>query len=39
VTSALINMPVRAKRGGVIEIKTPISHARETGYRRTQLAR
>jgi sulfur-oxidizing protein SoxZ len=37
VASALINMPARAKRGEIIEIKTLISHAMETGYRRTQL--
>jgi sulfur-oxidizing protein SoxZ len=30
---ALINAPARAKRGQVIEIKTLISHAMETGYR------
>jgi sulfur-oxidizing protein SoxZ len=35
--SALINVPRRARRGEVIEIKTLISHAMETGYRRTQL--
>ena len=37
MTSALINVPDRARRGEVIEIKTLISHAMETGYRRTQL--
>ena len=37
MASALINMPARAKRGEIIEIKTLISHAMETGYRRTQL--
>jgi sulfur-oxidizing protein SoxZ len=37
VASALINVPARARRGEVIEIKTLISHAMETGYRRTQL--
>ena len=30
---ALINVPKTAKRGDVIEIKTLISHAMETGYR------
>jgi len=30
-------MPVRAKRGRLIETKTLIPHAMETGYRRTQL--
>jgi len=37
VASALINVPPRAKRGEVIEIKTLVSHPMETGYRRTQL--
>jgi sulfur-oxidizing protein SoxZ len=37
VASALINVPARAKRGEVIEIKTLISHTMETGFRRTQL--
>ena len=35
--SALINVPERAKRGEIIEIKTLISHPMETGYRRSQL--
>ena len=29
----LINLPSRAKRGEVIEIKTLIAHPMETGYR------
>ena len=33
--SALINVPKKAKRGDVIEIKTLMSHVMETGYRRT----
>lgn len=37
MASALINVPARARRGEVIEIKTLISHAMETGFRRTQL--
>jgi sulfur-oxidizing protein SoxZ len=37
VASALVNVPPRARRGAVIEIKTLISHPMETGYRRTQL--
>jgi sulfur-oxidizing protein SoxZ len=37
VASALINVPARAKRGEIIEIKTLISHVMETGYRRSQL--
>ena len=30
---ALINLPARARRGEVIEIKTLIAHPMETGYR------
>ena len=37
MSSALVNVPARARRGEVIEIKTLVSHAMETGYRRTQL--
>jgi sulfur-oxidizing protein SoxZ len=33
--AALINVPPRAKRGDVIEIKTLMSHIMETGFRRT----
>jgi sulfur-oxidizing protein SoxZ len=33
--AALINVPPRAKRGDIIEIKTLMSHIMETGYRRT----
>jgi len=33
VTGALVNVPAKAKRGEVIEIKTLISHPMETGYR------
>ncbi|MGA2291339.1 thiosulfate oxidation carrier complex protein SoxZ [Bradyrhizobium sp.] len=32
---ALINVPARAKRGDIIEIKTLMSHVMETGYRHT----
>ena len=32
---ALINVPAKAARGQVIEIKTLISHPMETGYRHT----
>jgi sulfur-oxidizing protein SoxZ len=32
---ALINVPPKAKRGDIIEIKTLMSHIMETGYRRT----
>jgi len=31
--SALINVPAKAKRGEVIEIKTLIAHPMETGFR------
>ena len=37
MANALINVPARARRGEVIEIKALISHPMETGYRRTQL--
>ena len=37
MASALINVPARARRGEIIEVKTLISHPMETGYRRTQL--
>ena len=37
MASALVNVPARARRGEVIEIKALISHVMETGYRRTQL--
>ena len=33
--AALINVPPKAKRGEVIEIKTLMSHIMETGYRHT----
>jgi len=35
MVSALINVPKKAKRGEIIEIKTLMSHIMETGYRRT----
>ena len=37
MASALINVPARARRGEIIEIKTLVSHPMETGYRRDQL--
>lgn len=37
MASALINVPARARRGEIIEVKTLISHPMETGYRRSQL--
>ena len=33
--SALINVPKKARRGDVVEIKALMSHVMETGYRRT----
>ncbi|MGH8033525.1 MAG: thiosulfate oxidation carrier complex protein SoxZ [Luteimonas sp.] len=36
MANALINVPQRARRGEIIEIKTLISHPMETGYRHTQ---
>ena len=35
MASALVNVPTKAKRGAVIEIKTLMSHIMEPGYRRT----
>jgi sulfur-oxidizing protein SoxZ len=35
MASALINVPKKAKRGAIIEIKTLMSHVMETGYRHT----
>jgi sulfur-oxidizing protein SoxZ len=35
MAAALINVPAKAKRGDVIEIKTLMSHIMETGFRRT----
>ena len=37
MANALVNVPDRARRGEIIEIKTLISHPMETGYRRSQL--
>ena len=37
MASALVNVPPRAKRGEIIEIKTLVSHTMETGFRRSQL--
>ena len=33
--AALINVPSKARRGDIIEIKTLMSHIMETGFRRT----
>jgi sulfur-oxidizing protein SoxZ len=35
MASALINVPKKARRGDIIEIKTLMSHIMETGYRHT----
>lgn len=35
MTSALINVPRKAKRGDIIEIKALMSHIMETGFRHT----
>ena len=35
MAAALINVPKKAKRGDVIEIKTLMSHIMETGFRHT----
>jgi len=37
MSGALINVPARAKRGQVIEIKTLISHVMETGFRHSSI--
>jgi sulfur-oxidizing protein SoxZ len=34
---AIVNVPVQAKRGEIIEIKTLAAHPMESGFRRTQL--
>jgi sulfur-oxidizing protein SoxZ len=36
---ALINVPPKARRGEVIEIKTLISHLMETGFRRDNVGK
>jgi sulfur-oxidizing protein SoxZ len=36
---ALINVPPKAKRGEIVEIKTLISHEMETGYRPDNVGR
>ena len=37
MAGALINVPERARRGEIIDIKTLVSHPMETGYRRSQV--
>lgn len=34
---AIVNVPARARRGEIVEIKTLAAHSMETGFRRTQL--
>ena len=34
---ALVNVPATVKRGEIVELKSLIQHAMETGFRRTQL--
>jgi sulfur-oxidizing protein SoxZ len=36
MANALVNVPSRARRGEIVEIKALISHPMETGYRRSQ---
>ena len=37
MSTGIVNVPPRARRGEIVEIKTLVSHVMETGYRRTQL--
>jgi sulfur-oxidizing protein SoxZ len=37
LSNALVNVPPKAKRGDVIEIKALVSHPMESGFRRSQL--
>ena len=37
MASALINVPAKAKRGQIIEIRTLMSHIMETGFRHTAV--
>ena len=37
MASARIDLPATARRGEIIEIRTLIAHAMETGFRRTQF--
>ena len=39
MASALINVPKKAKRGDIIEIKTLMSHIMETGYRHDNMGK
>ena len=37
MSRVVVNLPARAKRGEIIEIRTLAGHSMETGFRRTQL--
>src|SRR5262245_26942175 len=37
MANAIVTVPAQAKRGDIIEIKTLVRHAMETGFRRTPL--
>jgi sulfur-oxidizing protein SoxZ len=37
MSHALVNVPAKAKRGEILEIKTLVSHPMETGYRRDEV--
>lgn len=37
MTRAVVTLPATARRGEIIEIKTLVGHAMETGFRRTHL--
>jgi sulfur-oxidizing protein SoxZ len=39
MTRALINVPPKAKRGDIVEIKTLIQHEMETGFRPDNMGR
>ena len=36
---AIVNVPPKAKRGQVIEVKALVGHVMETGYRHTELGK
>ena len=37
MSRVVVNLPERARRGEIIEIRTLAAHSMETGFRRTQL--
>ena len=37
MSRAVIKVPATVRRGEIFEIRTLVSHAMETGFRRTQL--